>query len=454
MAKHFSLGIFTPPEIRHLGALIGDPDAPRIIALSTSAVFGDRTLISRFNDRDWRSIDSGFQGHLYTRPGDCLIVRAPSDVPNVGEQVVGALAVNCEIWQRLTGIALVPPDGRVVLAGDRRPSPEVVLPKNFEWRVGALLEVAVSVFRESGIALLAFTLDERLLAEFGAQPSSVATTTTTIMDKNCATRLLNRHGVSCPETHIFEGDGDPMQVVAGLSQRERYVLKPAGGAAGFGVFSNHGAGATPEQLHRHLGALRTAGRLPGRFQIQVFVPGESLGVVGFVHAQDRPEIFDIHRQIIEGDRFVGASWTPELETRERERVECLYRQLANIEGELCPVGLLCLDMIDGHVIDVNPRLTAGAPIAHLLRLESRLAQHRGPGFRIERIDLNTKVAIPSRLINEGAVLNAVETVWDEHQVLVLPQGLDPFNPSKIVFVNDNAEGAGQRRFRALVDQPG
>src|SRR4029453_4569348 len=100
-------------------------------------------------------------------------------------------------------------------------------------------------------------------------------------------------------------------------------------------------------------------------------------------------------------------------------------------------GLICFDVIDGKVIEVNPRVTASAPIPHLLARNGMIALHVGGGFRIERIDLRTRVRVPYELIESGDFARLVERTMDEHRVLVLPQGLNPFGDSRLAFVNDD-----------------
>ena len=52
--------------VNHLGLIIGDKDQDRIIAVATSSVFDDASLTRIFWKIENTSMDSGFQGHLYS----------------------------------------------------------------------------------------------------------------------------------------------------------------------------------------------------------------------------------------------------------------------------------------------------------------------------------------------------------------------------------------------------
>jgi hypothetical protein len=66
-------------DVNHLVVLIGNRHSERIVALSTSDVFVNRSLIPSLWGISNEAIDSGFQAHLYTRPEDIFVVRVPSN---------------------------------------------------------------------------------------------------------------------------------------------------------------------------------------------------------------------------------------------------------------------------------------------------------------------------------------------------------------------------------------
>ena len=82
-------------DINHLGVLIGNRHSERIVALSTSDVFIDRSLIPSLWGKGNEAIDSGFQAHLYTRPEDIFVVRVPSNGFSAVEKVQTAIDQNC-----------------------------------------------------------------------------------------------------------------------------------------------------------------------------------------------------------------------------------------------------------------------------------------------------------------------------------------------------------------------
>jgi hypothetical protein len=431
--------------VRHLGTLIGG-SANRIVALSTSAVFGDPSLTRTYWGIDDQAIDSGFQGHLYTRRDDVLAVRLPADDEQAVTRALTAIEANRELWLRLTSIELSSRRDPVVAASDG-PRPKNA-PQGVTWHVGGLLEAAVERHRTHGEALLAFVLDRRLSRALGLRGvlAERARTTSRLMDKNVAMRLLQERGVECAKTLALDRETDYEAELARLPAAGRYVFKPAGGAAGIGVFDDDGRGATLDRLRDHIRAQEGEGRLPLSFQVQEFLPGPPLGITAHFAGEGRFAVLDVHRQEIdEARRFAGGRWNRIVQEELLGHATELCAQVASIE-EPRLAGLICLDVIEGKVIEVNPRVTASAPIPHLLARNDAIARHVGGGFRIERIDLRTRVRVPYELIESGAFARMAERTMDERRVLVLPQGLNPFGESRLAFVNDDDEASVQRHF--------
>lgn len=437
-------------ETAHLGAVVGDARADRIVALSTSAVFEDPALIGSFRHVGVSSLDSGLQGHLYTRPRDILAILVPALAGDVVDAVKTAIAVNHDLWRSVAGIGLVSPAGRLILASDAPSPPAADLPANLTWHQGSLLEAATSRWRETDSSFLAFVLDTRVAKMLGAGETLAeqAQVTSLLMDKNVAMRALRENGIDCAKTYGFSACSYARQGLGGIPSSGRYVFKPAGGAAGIGVFSNGGAGANLSQIQTHVDALELEGRLPRRFQIQEFVSGTPHGISAWFAADGRFQVLQAHEQLgSESHRFVGARWTSAIQAALIDVARLLCRQLAAIE-EIAFRGLVNLDVIDGKVIEVNPRLSAAAPIAHILRRHRQLAHHVGGGFHIGQIDLNTNLAIGYELMRDGRLRALIDTVRREHGVTVLPQGLNPFGSSRVVFINDDRCGSGQKTFVA------
>ena len=441
--------------------LIGDPTADRIIAVSTSVVFEDSSLPQLFWGVDATAIDSGFQGHMYTRPNDIHVISVPRTDATVPQMALTAISVNHAIWKSLTGIELASATSRFVLAtGDPSP-PAEPLPGNLTWHVGSMLDAAASRYRNEGETLLAFVLDNRLAAALGLREQGhdalvdQARATSLLMDKNVAMQALLDVGVDCARTYPVDDDADLNRVLGRIPSSGRYVFKPAGGAAGIGVYGNVGGGAGIDLVSAHIDELRRTNRLPRRFQIQEFLHGVPFGVTAWFGAERTFAILEIHRQEISDEgRFVGGRWSAALQAELEECASEICGHLAEIEQPRF-AGLICLDVIDRKVIEVNPRLTASAPIAHILRRASQIARHLGGSFDVAQIDLNSRVDIPYALMRNGTLAGLIDDIWSERRVLVLPQGLNPFGACRVVFVNDDGDGTAQRIFieRIGVERP-
>lgn len=439
-------------DISHLGVLIGPPDADRIIAVSTSTVFVDKSLAKTFWGVTHTAIDSGFQGHMYTRPNDILVVTVPHSNKVASRMVVTAIDANYNLWKSLTGIELASAVSRIVVASPLPEPPPGDLPKTVTWYTGSLLDAALARHQNNGETLLAFVLDNHLehALELRRRDYPIlaeqAQTTSLLMDKNRAMQVLQKNGVDCASTYAIDAETHVDDVLNSLPSAQRYVFKPAGGAAGVGVFSNNGRGAELSLLRNHINILRRNNQLPNRFQIQEFIPGIPLGATGSFGTNGAFNIFEIHQQLIDDAAgFVGARWTPIGQAEQLEAVTKLYRQLAAIRQPIFR-GLICLDIIDGQIIEVNPRLTAAAPIAHVLRRQFQFALRYGSGFRIGQIDLNTELSIPYQAIQDGRLGRLTNSIWNERGVLILPQGLNPFGKSRVLFINDDAVGTAQQTF--------
>ncbi|MDH6236822.1 hypothetical protein [Cryobacterium sp. CG_9.6] len=184
--------------------------------------------------------------------------------------------------------------------------------------------------------------------------------------------------------------------------------------------------------------------------MQRFLPGTLYGLSAHITAAGDVEIFEAHRQVVdEAGHCTGARWTAEIEATQITAARAIYCRLARVPSL---TGLVCLDVIDGRVIEVNPRVTASAPIAHLLSLESQLRDHRGQSFHIRQLDVNTALPIPFDSIEDGRVWRLIQTVESTFGVIALPQGLNPFGASRMVFVNDDDSGTAQNFFSRQLGQ--
>lgn len=445
-------------EVNHLGVLIGDPNVGRIIAVSTSEVFADRSIIQTYRKVASKTIDSGFQGHLYTEPNDIFVVRVPIAKEDTLQKVTTTIWVNHELWSSLTGIQLVSPTSQIVLASDYSGKRIDSLPGNIKWHQGSLLDTATAHYKESNSAFLAFTFNDRVANMLGLSHQinnalfKKAETTTLLMNKNMAMQVLQQNRVNCAKSYTFNKNSYTYRDLINIPTFVNYVFKPAGGAAGIGVFTNKGQGASLEKISDYIERLKQANRLPHQFQIQEYIQGTPYGVSGYFRNDTEFKILEVHEQIINDEnKFVGGRWTPNIQTEQMENANRIYQQLAAIE-QLNMFGLMCLDMIDGNLIEVNPRLTASAPIIHILQQQKAISQHLGAEFRILQIDLNTDLYIPYELIENRKLIELIKAIWTEYKVLVLPQGLNPFGSSRFLFINDDYRSSAQQTFIRRIKQ--
>ena len=491
----------------HLGTRIprapGAASGPRIVMVCTSGVFADPGLVPAFWNRPAHSLDSGVQGHLYTRPGDVFVVHVPvtDAAGEPGEdtgavtQLLATLDLNAALWARYTGLRLATSADRIVIAADRPPRAGTVLPPTVRWRVGGLLSAAATEFRSGRVDLLAGVLDRATLAALVldrsdnpdlahlddlADLAERATVTSVLMNKNAAMSLLWRAEVACADTFAFTAASWAATTATATTATTsappgalpgpgRYVFKPAGGAAGVGVFGASAPGSTLPELVDHVTALASAGTLPQQFQLQRFLPGPTFGACA-VLGPAGARVVEVHRQRFdEAGRFAGARWSAQICADHADTAAGIAAGIGRLPG--LPVrGLICWDMIAGRVIEVNPRLTASSPIAHLLSREPQIAAHLGAGFRLRQIDLNTSVTVPTHWLtvptragsgsaSTGSglprerligLIGLIDALWHDRRVLALPQGLTARAPCRFVFVNDDEMGTAQRIFLAAL----
>jgi ATP-grasp domain-containing protein len=439
-------------EVNYLGVLIENQHPERIVALSTSDVFADRTLIPRLWGMENESIDSGIQAHLYTKPRDIFVFRIPSIHSTVIQNVSVAIGQNYEIWLSLTGLQISSSESKIILVSDQEPKNLQTLPVNFLWQQGNMLEASQKTFKETGFSYLAFTINNQVIKMTNSHAcdsnllNKIVQTNSQLMDKNSALDLLQLYGIDCAKSWLFNQNTSTIKKLSTIPKSGSYVLKPSGGAAGIGLYGNNGKGVSIEMIQTHIEKQSDKELLPDRFQIQEFLPGKPHGVSAFFNEKGEFEILEIHQQFVNpAGKFTGGRWTPEIEKAQRKKVTYLYRQLSEIK-ELTLAGLICMDFIDGKIIEINPRITASSPIAHILRFRDKLKQKHGNNFSIRQIDLNTILNIPFQSVKNGKLKEVINRMWQQYKVLCLPQGLNPYGVTRMIFINDNYYGSVQKEF--------
>lgn len=441
--------VTVPINISHLGISFGNESNGRIIALSTSGVFFDQKLISSFLHVTPSSLDNGFQAHLYTTASDTLVVYIKDVDDLIIQQAVNCIAVNADIWKTLTGISLVKND--VVIAYNSKSTYSGNIPPGIHLRKETLMKVAVRVAQEEEKALVAFVFNEHFFQESALNfPKNsllrkYAETTSLLMDKNKTIQLFQNNNVPVPVTYFSE------EQELAMDKTCRYVFKPSGGAAGLGLYSNEGKGATCDDLQRYLKNLKEKKLLPTDYQIQEFIPGPVYGALVLFQSDGRPEILQIHNQIINRkNKFVAGFWSRENQNYRFDIVRDLVQKIAAIE-DLKFIGIMGIDIIDGKIIEINPRITATSPISHLLFKEKEIQSFMDSDFRINRIDINAGVSISKEMINNGQLKNIIVEMWLKNKILVLPQGLNPIGNSRVLFINDNQQNDGQAKFLEKIE---
>ena len=441
--------VAVPINISHLGVSFGNESNGRIIALPTSEVFYNKKLISSLLHVPPSSLDNGFQAHLYSDTSDTLVVYIQDVDELLIRQTANNISVNADIWKTLTGISLA--TDNVVIASNSKKTFPGSFPKGINLREGTLIKVAVRIAGEERKAISAFVYNEHFLEESGLNfPKNsllrkYAETTSLLMDKNKTIQLLQKNNVPVPFTW-FSGKQQYL-----VNKASKYVFKPSGGAAGLGLYSNEGKGASLDDLKKYIKNLEETHLLPADYQIQEFIPGPVYGALVLFHSEGAPEILQIHNQIInQKSRFIAGCWSREIQSQRSDAVSELVRKITAIE-ELKFIGLMGIDIIDDKIIEINPRITASSPVSHLLFKEKEIQSFVDSEFRIDRIDINVGVPISKEMINSGQLKKNILEMWLKHKVMILPQGLNPVGNSRVLFINDDQDNRVQTEFLKRIE---
>ncbi|WP_157373465.1 hypothetical protein [Algoriphagus terrigena] len=437
-------------RLTHLGVMIAGENPGRIIGMPTSEVYSDPQLLQFPKNH----LDNGIQAQLYVRDEDTLVVYYPDLSADLLERIRENLLVNSSIWKQLTGISIQPKD--LVIAHETSDVADLFKKRPINLKKGSLLTSSIETMAESGQSILGFVFSSGFLSELKKKiPTSIeldtmARQTDFLMDKNHAITFLAAAGIKVARTFTYERGGFTVSDLDRIGKGE-FILKPAGGAAGIGLFPRAGIGASPELLKDHLSELISSESLPWRFQIQEFLEGPVWGVMGLFLPGGRWQILQVHSQQMNGQgRFTGGRWTRSLEAERLEFAEELFSALANLSS-FGYQGLIEFDLIGERIIEVNPRITASSPICHLLSLEGKLQEHLGQGFHLSQIDINTQVQFPEDLEKLRHVANTIQKIQRDTEVLILPQGINPTGKSRVLFVNDDEDSKTQCRFLDELD---
>lgn len=448
-------------NVRSFGVVVGKPDTRRIFSLSISSQVEDPDGFSRVSGSSVVTADKGYQLHMFTRERDLLIVRVPpGDLSfEAFELVYSAVRLNRQIWDYFTGIKLASPSrNHVVMVSEKSGGASFTSHSErmgkFSFRYGTLDQVSKELFFEKGGQIVLPILSPSRIQGIGVDSllESVAACVSALNDKNRAIPLLKRSGVPVPETHLV----NEAKQVAGLRSRldpgKRYVFKLAGSVAGIGMFTNHDRGCSPEEIMEYVACLKKAGKAPRRFQVQELVRGKSYGGIVSVDQRGNVRLLSVHQQIVDEGRFMGLLWKPEFEARFGDFVMESVRSLLG-QKVVSLLGSVNIDFMaseDGklYVVEVNPRYSAGVPFATIRSSEPNI-QKKFSCFAVESMFLASNIPFSKQALKSGTLLRVVQDLHRKCKVVILPQGINPFGNSSVLFVN-NPEGKGRAKFMEYV----
>lgn len=440
-------------SLTHLGVLIRGEMSGKVVAMPTSEVYSDPDLAWQLLRLPKHHLDSGIQAQLYVGPEDTLLVFRPHVTSGFLHSLSESLRANASIWKRLTGLQILPK--QVTVACDSFDEDCQSNNENIRLIKGTLPEASVSTATESGQSLLGFVYSSDFHRQLGGTiPLSpdldlIAKQTDLFMDKNLAMDFLAQAGFPVAKTHPFARETFSPSQLDSLDDAN-YVFKPAGGAAGLGLFPKGTKGAVLATIKGHLQKLELDGTLPQKFQLQEHLSGPVWGAMGLILPEKKWNVLQVHSQEIDAQgRFSGGRWCQPYEAQRMEFAEKLFAKLASLD-KLGYLGLIELDLIGEKIIEVNPRITASSPICHLLSLENKLQSHIGNSFRIRQLDINTQVQFPRQADKLKLAEQLIQETHNQSGTLILPQGINPVGMSRVVIVNDREDSRYQQQFLAAL----
>lgn len=435
------------PVFTHLGVLVNPPGKEMLVGLISSEVFLDKDLPRSFLNREAESFDEGFQVQLYCRRNDRLCIQVNTDVnsdPGTTLQLINAsLDANCRIWKEIAGLSIGP--GKILV------STVTAIPGSQHrtaWKQGSMKQAITHEFNRGGYRWRCPVLTPELVEGLILCPEEklflrqLAASTALLMNKNEALKALRESGIAVPRTYFMDRHSYEA-VLEELPRNLNYVFKPAGGAAGVGVFPEGAGGASPEKIKAHIHDLNQGKLLPREFQVQEFVKGQHWGITYLLLPDRKWKILQVHRQLMGTDhRFTGAVWTRTFQEEKTAFAEQLIQQWIGASPTAC-LGIFSLDLIGDQVIEINPRITGTSSVYHVLSHEKEIVK-RPAG--IHTIHLSTRIKIPVNLVESGRIVEMIRQLEASSQVKILPQGINPFGYSRVLFINDNDAMQVQREF--------
>ena len=438
------------------GIVVGNPNANRIFSFSTSSQVQDHDDFSQTLGCSIIATDKGYQMHLFTQEHDILIVRVPpKDLSFEAFQLVhSAISLNQRIWAYFTDVKLCGPTKQVVIVSETSEAPWVHADEKaleqFNFQSGTLDQISKNIFLQNGgqIVLPIISPDRIRGIVFDPLLDSVAACVSILNDKNYAIPILKQCGIRVPETYIVNEPCDIADALSQLDPKKKYVFKLAGSVAGVGMFTNHDHGCSCREMTDYLTYLEMVGKIPHHFQIQEFITGKSYGGIVMIDRNRNVKLLSVHQQIVHEGNFLGLLWEPETEDRLRAFVLETVEELL-IQKEISLLGVFNIDFMvseEGtkYVTEINPRYSAGVPFYAVRTLESNM-QKIFPNFGIKKMFLGSNIRFSISVLQSGKLFRVAQNLHRDFNVVVLPQGINPFGNSSVLFIND-LDGKGRTKF--------
>ena len=419
-----------------LGIRLAPMVGPRIVCLQTSACFPgfpERLPASLgLGAREVHAVDVGVQGQMFTRPGDCMVLRW--DAPYSDDSMNHALEINARLWRCQMGIEIAEPDcGRFEKVEAQ----------------GSLLDTAYDLYDHGAGALIASYLNPRTarrLLPNDSEFARIAESHEFLNLKGHCVDLLARQGVSTPQSISFRLADRELPWLDRLDRHSstRYVVKVDGACGGAGIFTNHDRGFKQQQLPRVIDRLAADG-LNASVQVQQFIPGTSLGAVALFEADGSFRILSLHQQKTRSGKIAKLTWTFEMQTQFAASASKAFEALADA-NELRLLGPVGLDFqVAGNqlfAIEANARLCGSAPLYYVREL-------LGIGSSVQRISIINDVVVPPSLLEGDRLATVIGRArHTQPRARILFQGINPFGCSKMLMINDDEQSTAERHMLA------
>jgi hypothetical protein len=437
------------------GIVIGNTKPPRIFSLSTSSQMQDPEGSDRTLGRSIITTDKGYQMHLYTQEQDQLIVRIPPQAISLEalQLVDSAIRANQQIWNYFAKRKLCGSSQVIVVCESSDVSwlqsgKEAI--DQFNFHEGTLDQISKELFLENGGQIVLPIISEDRIRGIQIEPSldSVAAWVSTLNDKNRAIPILKRSGIRVPETYTVDDPSEITNALSQLNSKKKYVFKLAGAVASIGMFTNNDQGCTPEEIIEHLAILQRAGKTPRHFQIQEFINGRSYGGIVMIDQNMNLQLLSIHQQIVEKGNWLGLVWEQQIEAKLKDFVLESVKALFT-EQEITLLGAFNIDFMVSengiqYITEINPRYSAGVPF-HTIRMLESTIQKLFPDFMVRTMFLDPNIHFSTQFLHSGMLFQIVQYFYRNFNVVILPQGVNPFGNSSVIFIND-LDGKGRNKF--------